>query len=87
MKNKIRYYGDGCFHNENKTGNYYETTLEYEQSLYDMINNYPSPEDVARIIPDENGKPIFTVIEIDYSAVYRKRRQRECFPIINRGAF
>lgn len=84
-KNSIRYYGDGSFWNTNRTGNYYKTTLDYENSLYEMINNYPSPEDVARIVPDENGKPIFKVLDIDYSSIYRKRRNRECFPIINRG--
>ena len=86
-KNNIRYYGDGSFHNENVTGNYYEVTLQYEESLHRMVNNYESPEDVARIVPDADGKPIFKVIDIDYVALYRKRRQKECFPIINRGAF
>ena len=50
-----------------------------------MINEYPSPDDVARIVPDANGKPVFTVIEIDYKPIYRKRREYECFEIINRG--
>lgn len=86
-RNNIRYYGDGSFHNENVTGNYYEVTLEYEQSLHKMVNEYPSIEDIARIVPDENGKPVFKVLDIDYKNIYRKRRERECFSIINRGAF
>lgn len=84
-KNEIRYYGDGCFWNNNITGNYYQTTLEYENSLYKMINEYPSTEDICRIVPDEAGKPIFKLIEIDYVSLYRKNREKECFPIINRG--
>jgi hypothetical protein len=36
-------------------------------------------------MPDENGKPIIIELEVDYASIFRKRRERECFPIINRG--
>jgi len=85
-KNKKRYYGDGGFWNTNRTGAYYEVTQEYEQSLYDRINNDTSTEDIFVIGPDETGKPVVIITEVDYTSVYRRQRERECFPIINRGA-
>jgi len=84
-KNNIRYFENGMFSNVNRSGNAYQVTLEYEQSLHKQVNEYPSDEDVARIVADIDGKPIFKVIDVDLRSTYRRRRNRECFPIINRG--
>ena len=82
-------YFDGidCLNKQDDNDTRYPITDEYYQSLLDEINEYPSDEDVCRITPDENGKPIVTIIEVDYLFIYRKRRNQECFPTINRGTF
>ena len=79
----ILYYNADGFHRKPVDGAY-ETTSEYRQELCDYINNHSNREDVFRVVPDENGKPIVIEIELDLSISLRFKRKR-CFGIINRG--
>ena len=86
----MKLYFDGTdFHKDIKRAgrNPYETTSEYRAELFSYITNNTNREDVFRIVPDETGKPVVIEIPIDWARIFRKRRSRECFPIINRGSF
>jgi len=82
------YYDINGFHERkiDALDNAYETTKEYQQQLLNQINMNHSinANDVWRIVPDKNGKPIVVEIELDMRSVFRKKR-RAVFDIINRG--
>jgi len=80
------YYDIDGFHakqNENETR--YPMTEEEVQTLFEDMNSRDQSHDIWRFIPDKDGKPTIIELEVDYVSIYRKRRDRECFPIINRG--
>lgn len=82
------YYDINGFHEKQSEAlpNAYETTKEYQLQLLDQINANHSinSNDVWRILPDENGKPIVVEIEMDMKEVFRRKR-KWVFSIINRG--
>lgn len=82
------YYDKEGFHatqNENNTR--YPMTEEEVQTLFDEMNSKDQSEDVWRFSPDENGKPVIVKIDVDYIPLYRRMREKDCFPVINRGSF
>lgn len=81
----MKYYDKtGFYLKQNKQNTRYEIEDKEEKRLHKLVDSYSSIEDVARIVPDKNGKPIFKIIEVDYAAVYRRQRLY-CFSVVNRG--
>ena len=79
----MKYWENGFYLEQNETNSRYVITDEYWQEL---LNGQSAGK---QIITGEDGKPILinrVVTEESILLTLRKRRSKECFSVINRGA-
>ena len=88
MQQNNKYFYDklsDCFRLEQKYGiDGIPLFVEYTKEEYDALFNHDEFHYVAQ--DPETGLPrLMEISNEDKAAMYRKRRERICFPIINRG--